>query len=221
MGLSPSLASQVERIRNSATDYDNLQEYITGGAGMSKVVIEDIGKFTQHYPKVAVIVTASAGGKDNAMTAVWHSSISLKPPFYGVAIAPNRLTYALILDSKEFGINFIPWEKAIIAGLVGGTSGQEADKFERFNIEKEQPLKTKVPILKDAYTAYECKFVDNRPYGDHVWVVGEIVAMHLLKEAFTEKEVLDLNMMKPLLYLGSEFYATIDKNSPRFIKRGI
>ena len=183
--------------------------------------MEDVGKFGQHYPKLAVIVTASAGGKDNAMTVAWHSSISIKPPIYGVSIAPKRFTYLLILESREFGINFIPWEKASIAGLVGGTSGQEMDKFERFNIEKEKPVKTKVPILKDAYAAYECRLVDNRPYGDHVWVVGEIVAVHVLKEAFTEKEVLDLNKMKPLLYLSSEFYATTDKDSPRFIKRGV
>jgi len=219
-GVTPS-SRQVERVRNFAIDYDNLQEYVTGGIGMSKVIMEDIGKFSQHYPKVAVIVTASAGGKDNAMTAVWHSSISLKPPLYGVAIAPKRLTYALILDSKEFGINFIPWENAAIVGLVGGTSGQEADKFERFNIEKEQPLRTKVPILKDAYAAYECRLVDNIVYGDHVWVVGEIVAVHLIKEAFTENEVLDLTQVKPLLYLGSDFYSTADKDSPHFIKRGV
>ena len=188
---------------------------------MSKVVMDDIGKFSQHYPKVAVIVTASAGGKDNAMTVAWHSSISVKPPLYGVSLAPKRFTYSLILESKEFGINFIPWEEANIAGLVGGTSGQEADKFERFNIEKEKPCKTNAPILKDAYAAYECRLVDNRLYGDHIWVVGEIVAVHLLKEAFTEKEVLDLNKVRPLLYIGSEFYATTDKDSPYFIKRGV
>jgi len=188
---------------------------------MSKVVTEDIGKFGQHYPKLAVIVTASAGGRDNAMTVAWHSSMSLKPPIYGVALAPKRFTYSLILESKEFGINFIPWEKASIAGLVGGTSGQETDKFDRFNIEKEKPVKTNAPILKDAYAAYECKLVDNRLYGDHVWVVGEIVAMHLLEEAFTEKGVLDLNMMEPLLYISAEFYATTDKDSVCFIKRGV
>jgi len=187
---------------------------------MPKIVTEKVGKFSQHYPKIPVIVTASARGKDNAMTAAWHSSISIKPPLYGVSLAPTRFTYLLILQSKEFGINFIPWEKATIAGLVGGTSGQEADKFERFNIAKEKSLRTKVPILKDAYAAYECRLVDNRPYGDHVWVVGEIVAVHLLQEAFTEKEVLDLNKIRPLLYLGSDFYATTDKDSLRFVKRG-
>jgi len=79
---------------------------------MAKIITENIGGFTQHYPKMAVIVTASSKGKDNAMTAAWHSSISRNPPLYGVSISPKRFTYQLIAESKEFAINFIPWEKA-------------------------------------------------------------------------------------------------------------
>jgi flavin reductase (DIM6/NTAB) family NADH-FMN oxidoreductase RutF len=188
---------------------------------MPRVVTEDIGKFSQHYPKTAVIVTASAGGRDAAMTAAWHSSISLEPPLYGIAIAPKRFTYQLITESREFGINFIPLEKASLAGAIGGTSGQRMDKFERFNIKKEKPLKTAAPILNDAYAAYECKLVDSKSYGDHIWVVGEIVVVHILEEAFTLTKVLDLNKIKPLLYLGSDIYASTDKNSVRLVKRGI
>jgi flavin reductase (DIM6/NTAB) family NADH-FMN oxidoreductase RutF len=188
---------------------------------MSKIVTEDIGKFSQHYPKVAVIVTASAGARDDAMTAAWHSSISVRPPLYGVAVTSKRFTYQLIIGSREFAVNFIPLEKASLAAAVGGTSGQQIDKFERFNIKKERALKTAVPILADAYAAYECKLVDSRPYGDHIWIVGEIVAVHFLEEAFTSAEVLDLNRAKPLLYLGSDFYASIDKDSVKLVKRGI
>ena len=187
---------------------------------MSRIVTEDIGKFGQHYPKVAVIVTASARGRDDAMTAAWHSSISFKPPIYGVAVTSKRFTYQLIAESREFGINFIPLEKASLAAAVGSTSGQQMDKFERFNIKKEKPLKTTAPILKDAYAAYECKLLDSKPYGDHIWIVGEIVAVHVSKEAFTPTEVLDLDKIKPLLYLGSDSYASIDKDSVSFVKRG-
>jgi flavin reductase (DIM6/NTAB) family NADH-FMN oxidoreductase RutF len=188
---------------------------------MPKTSTEDIGKFGQHYPKVAVIVTASAGGRDDAMTVAWHSSISLKPPLYGIAVAAKRFTYQLITESQEFGINFIPSEKASLAAAIGGISGQQMDKFGRFNIEKERPLKTTAPILKDAYVAYECKLVDGKPYGDHLWIVGEIVAIHFLEEAFTQADILDLDKIKPLLYLGSDRYSSVDKSSIKLIKRGI
>jgi len=188
---------------------------------MPKIVTEDIGKFSHHYPRVAAIITASARGRDDAMTAAWHSSISLKPPLYGIAITSKRFTYQLITESKEFGVNFIPSEQASLAAVIGGTSGQQMDKFERFNIERETPLKTTVPVLKDAYAAYECKLVDSKPYGDHLWIVGEIVAVHFLEEAFTPAKVLDLDEIKPLLYLGSDRYASTDKSSTKLIKRGI
>jgi len=188
---------------------------------MPKIVTEDIGKFSHHYPKIAAIISASARGRADAMTAAWHSSISLKPPLYGIAITSKRFTYQLITESQEFGVNFIPIEKASLAAAIGGTSGQKMDKFQRFNIKKERPLKTTVPVLKDAYAAYECKLVDSKPYGDHLWIVGEIVAVHFLEEAFTPAKVLDMDKIKPLLYLGSDCYASMDKSSTKLIKRGI
>ena len=188
---------------------------------MPKIITQDIGKFNQHYPKTAVIITASAGGRDDAMTAAWHSSIALKPPLYGVAVAPKRFTWQLVRESQEFGINFVALEKAALAASIGGTSGQQMNKFERFGVEKEKSLKTSVPILKDAYVAYECKLVDSKPYGDHIWMVGEILAVHSLEEAFTPAGILDLDRIRPLLYLSSDFYGTIDKNSVSFAKRGI
>ena len=187
---------------------------------MPKVVTEDIGKFNQHYPRAAVIVTANACGKDGAMTAAWHSAVSLKPPLYGVAIKSERFTYQLIMEGREFAINFIPSENASLAAAVGSISGQQTDKFEKFNIQKENPLKIAAPILRDAYTAYECKLVDSKSYGDHIWVVGEIVAVHLLVEALSAVGVLAIERVEPLLYLGSDFYASTDKNSVRFIERG-
>jgi flavin reductase (DIM6/NTAB) family NADH-FMN oxidoreductase RutF len=188
---------------------------------MSKVVTDHVGAFSQHYPKVAAIVTAASHGEEDAMTAAWHSSMSLSPPLYGVSIAPKRHTYELIAESKEFGISFIAFEKAALAARIGGTAGREMDKFERLNIEKEKSLVSQAPVLRDAYAAYECKLVDSKAYGDHIWVVGEIVAVHFLEEVFTSDRVLDLAQVKPLLYLGAEFYATCDEGSASFIKRGI
>ena len=154
---------------------------------MAKVISEDIGEFYQHYPNIAAIVTAQAKGRQNAMAVAWHTPISFTPPLYGIAISPKRFTYQLIVDSKEFGVNFLPFEQAELVASVGGSKGEGIDKFRRFNIAKDKPLKTEVPILKAAYAAYECQLVDDRGYGDHRLLVGEIVAVHLLEGAFTSR----------------------------------
>jgi flavin reductase (DIM6/NTAB) family NADH-FMN oxidoreductase RutF len=117
---------------------------------LTKVVSQDIGKFYHHYPKLAIIVTAQAKGKENAMAVAWHTSISAEPPLYGISVSPKRLTYQLIVDSKEFGVNFLPVGAAELIASVGGSGGQEMDKFQKFNITKEKSVKTSVPILEVA-----------------------------------------------------------------------
>jgi len=188
---------------------------------MPRINTEDVGEFYQHYPKVAAILTVSAGGKKNAMAAAWHSPISFKPPLYGIAVAPKRFTCQLILESKEFGINFVPFEAAELVASVGGSGGKETDKFAKFDITEEKPLKTNAPILKNAYAAYECKLVDNKTYGDHVWIVGEIVAVHFTDDFFTNKGTLDLSKLNPALYLGAELYLTTNRESMLSLDREI
>jgi len=188
---------------------------------MVKLVSEEIGKFYQHYPAVATIVTAQAEGKENAMAVAWHAPVSVKPPLYGICISPKRFTYQLVADSKEFGINFLPFEAVELVASVGGSKGSETDKFQRFNIAKNKPVRTSVPILKAAYAAYECRLADDRVYGDHRWLVGEIVALHWRKEIFTPDEVIDWAKVSPILYLGNELYITISKDTIRNLDRKI
>ena len=186
---------------------------------MPRVRTASVGEFYQHYPKVVAILTVNAGGKKNAMAAAWHSAISFKPPLYGVAVAPKRFTYQLIVESGEFGINFVPLEAAELIASVGGSGGSEMDKFHKFNIAEEKPLKTSVPILRDAYAAYECKLVENKIYGDHAWMVGEIVAVHFTDDFFTSRGTLDLSKLNPALYLGAELYITVNSKSERLLDR--
>jgi len=188
---------------------------------MTRIISEDIGEFYQHFPKVATIVTAQAKGKENAMAAAWHSSISYKPPIYGVAVSPKRFTYQLIVDSKEFGINFLPFEAVELIAKVGGSGGQDIDKFERFGIAKGKPVKTGVPILEAAYAAYECNLIDDQGYGDHRWLVGEVVAVHVAGEALAPEQILDLSRVSPILYLGRDMYCTAAKDTVKRFEREV
>ena len=188
---------------------------------MAKVVSEDTGEFYSHNPRLVCIVTAQAKGKSNAMAAAWHLPISFSPPIYGVAISPKRSTYQLIIDSREFGINFLSFEAAELIASIGGSKGSEIDKFQRFDIARDKAIKTAVPILTDAYAAYECQLVDDRDYGDHRLFVGEIVAVHRLEEVFSPEETLDLDKVSPTLYLGHELYFTGAKDTMRHLDREV
>lgn len=186
---------------------------------MPKARATDVGKFLQHYPKLATVVTVKTKERENALAVAWHGALSFDPPLYGVAISPKRFSYGLILEAKEFAINFLPIESVKLIAAVGRTSGRELDKFERFQIATEKPLKISAPILKDAYAAYECKLVEHHTYGDHEWFVGEVVAAHYLQEALDEHEVLNLEKIKPAFYIGNDLYAELGKIAVHHIGR--
>lgn len=188
---------------------------------MARVSMEGVGEFYHHYPRVATIVTVHARDKDNAMTVAWHCSLSMRPPLYGVSISQKRFTLELILEAKEFGVNFMPFERVELIASVGGSSGKEMDKFQRFGIAREKPLKTSVPLLRDAYACYECRLVEHKTYGDHVWVVGEVLASHFEEDFFTPEQTLDLKSVAPALYLGAELYTIPAKDSLRYLDRKV
>jgi flavin reductase (DIM6/NTAB) family NADH-FMN oxidoreductase RutF len=188
---------------------------------MVKVSTESLGRFSYHYPRLVIILTAHSQGRDNAMTVAWHAPLSFRPPLYGVAITPGRFTYQLIMESGEFGVNFVPYETAELIASVGGSRGKEVNKFERFHIARERGVKTAVPLLEDAYACYECKLVEHKPFGDHELVVGEIVVVHFAEEAFTQEGVLDIARVNPALYLGAELYVTTLKDSGKRLDRQV
>ncbi len=185
---------------------------------MSKTVIEKLDNFYHYCPKIANIITVQVEDRMNCMTAAWHSPISFNPPLYGVSVSAKRFTYDLISLGKNFGINFIPTTEAELAASVGGSSGRNVNKFHRFNIATDKSTKSSVPILSAAYATYECRLVDDREYGDHHWLVGEIIAVYLEPGVFTNDDLLDLDSIKPLLYLGKERYVTVG-DTVRYLDR--
>lgn len=184
-----------------------------------KQVSEDVGSYYQHYPRLAAVVAAYHDGKPNAMVAGWHTPLSFNPPLFGVSLSPKRFTYEMIKASGEFSINFLPADKTGLIAALGGSKGSLMDKFTAFGIARDIPLKTNTPILSDAYAAYECKLVDDRAYGDHQLLVGEVVAVHTLTEAFTTDDMLDLKAITPAFYMGKDKYIAKLKATVKTMER--
>ena len=61
--------------------------------------------------------------------------------------------------------------------------------------------------------------MDHKTCGDHEWLVGEIVATHILEEAFTSEGLLDVSRFNPALYLGGDVYLTTLKDTMKHLDR--
>jgi flavin reductase (DIM6/NTAB) family NADH-FMN oxidoreductase RutF len=162
------------------------------------------------YPGLVAIVTSRSEGRQNIMAAAWHMYLGMEPPTYGVSISRARYTFDLIEQSGVFAVQFLPARLSEWIQLVGTTSGKEMDKFKAFGISYEDGLQVDVPILKDAYFAYECKVTDIRTHGDHELFSGEIVQTYKDEELFKANQVPDLSKLQIPLYFGRSAYLVAD-----------
>lgn len=179
---------------------------------MKKIIERDINKagFYHFYPTTVAIVLVKYEHKINGMAVAWNCAFSFQPPLFGVAIAPKRYSYELIKKSKEFSVNFLPSEYSYVVAGFGRLSGRDFNKIQKLNVEVEDSLVIKTPVLKISYSAYECKVVNEFEVGDHILVIGEVVAVHYLKSMFdTPKKTPDFTKIKPILYLGKDIYFKI------------
>jgi flavin reductase (DIM6/NTAB) family NADH-FMN oxidoreductase RutF len=78
----------------------------------------------------------------------------------------------------------------------------------------------KSPILSEAYASLECRLIDHKTYGDHTLFVGQVLAVHYSRGAFDDEGKPRIDLVRPVLYLGADWYVTTDAASIRHVPRG-
>ena len=173
-------------------------------------------KFYFHYPFPVTVVITKWEDKINLMSAVWHTQLSFNPPLYGVSISPKRLSHEMILKSKQFTLNFLDYELMETVAFVGSTSGRDIDKVHVFDIPIENGRLVDVPVLSEAYAAYECELHDVKEYGDHTLFVGKIVGVHYDEDLYYGEKFHPLvEKIFPVLYTGDKVYLTTDPSTKK------
>jgi len=165
------------------------------------------------YPGMVAIITARYNGKQNVMASGWHTYIGSSPGIYGISIRKETYTYQLIEQSGAFGVHFMPARCSEMIQAVGTYSGRDVNKFERFNISYEEGLKANIPVLTDAYFAYECKTIDIKTYGDHEWIAGEILQRYQDQDCFLDNGLPDLTKIEIPLYVGRSRYRILNQHA--------
>jgi flavin reductase (DIM6/NTAB) family NADH-FMN oxidoreductase RutF len=182
-----------------------------------KKVSTQIKKFQHFYPYTAAIVGASSRNQINYMSCAWHTALSFDPPLFGILISKKRFTHRIISEAKEFTVNFIDCRRVKLSAQMGRRSGHDMDKIKEFQVKLSPSKIIKSPILEEAYVSFECKLVETRPYGDHDLFVGQVLAIHEEEKSFSEEGLLNTRKIHPLLYLGSDFYITINSHSLKHV----
>ncbi len=98
-----------------------------------------------------------------------------------MAISIGRTRYSLeaIRQAGEFVISFPSSAMATEAVLFGTKSGRDLDKLAESGVKTQPAAKIDGVLLADAAANFECRLVSELDTGDHVLLVGQVVAAHL------------------------------------------
>ncbi|MGD2205623.1 MAG: flavin reductase family protein [Anaerolineae bacterium] len=116
----------------------------------------------------------------NIMTAAAFSFYSFSPPCIMVGIRPENLTFELISEQGEFGVNIPTAAHLEAVRICGSVSGREAEKFEKAGLTPQRGSVIDSFLIAECPVNIECRVVHQVQFGGtHTWFVGEIVAAHV------------------------------------------
>lgn len=155
------------------------------------------------------LVTSSYRGRHNVTPIAYVMPLSIIPPKIGIAVHPSRYSYDVIHKTDEFALNIPTRELLHHTQYLGSLSGNDFDKLELTKLPHFRARKLDTVLLEGCVGWIECSLEDAIEMGDHFLMVGNVVAVTVDEDAFTDHWLLTDNDTKPLHYLGANHYSML------------
>ena len=162
------------------------------------------------YPLPAVMVTVGDGkGNDNIITVAWTGTVCTNPPMAYISVRPERYSYNLIKETKEFVINLTTKDLCFATDYCGVKSGRDIDKFKECNLTpiKVEGLKHAVGI-EQSPLILGCKVKRIIELGSHDMFLAETVSVMAQDKLFDNKDKLCLDRAGLIGYIHGEYFET-------------
>lgn len=122
-----------------------------------------------------VVVSAGSGRDCHGMTADSFTLVSQDPTLVMVAVAVGSRTHRLLASVPGFGVSVLAEEQAAVATHFA--SRRRSPGIRQFDLVSwETAPRSGAPVLTEALAWLDCERRDVVSAGDHVLVVGEVVA---------------------------------------------
>jgi flavin reductase (DIM6/NTAB) family NADH-FMN oxidoreductase RutF len=137
---------------------------------------------------VTIVTTRASDGSMIGLTANSFNSVSLTPPLVLWSLGTKAGSLQAFLQAKHYAIHVLSVEQQSLAERF---ASKMVDRFEGLTL---QEGLGGVPILPGCAAVFECTSRSQYPEGDHVILVGEVLACQ--HDA----------ARSPLLFHGGKFY---------------
>ena len=158
------------------------------------------------YPIPAVLVTSGTMEKSNILTVAWTGIMNTNPAIVYISVRPERYSYNLIKENKEFVINLTNKDLAFATDWCGVRSGAKFDKFKEMKLTKEKANFVKAPLIKESPVSIECKVIEEKEYGSHTTFIAEVLSIDADEKYMDEKGAFDISKCDLIAYANGGYY---------------
>ena len=164
------------------------------------------------YPLPAVMVScAREGEKPNILALAWVGTICSDPVMVSISVRPERYSYNIIKETKEFVINLTTEKLARATDFCGVRSGRDIDKFKEMKLTPMPSNKIKAPGIAESPVNIECKVKEVLPLGSHHMFIAEVVGVSVDDGLLDNKGRLDLRKAGLIAYSHGEYMSLGNK----------
>lgn len=156
-------------------------------------------------PVPAVMVSLGDMEKSNIITVAWCGITNTVPPKTYISVRPERHSYEILKEKREFVINLTPSSLTKKADYCGMFTGRKVDKFKECGFTKEKASKIDAPMIGECPISIECKVTDIIPLGSHDMFLANIVAVNVEK-SLLEGDKLCINRAHLCAFAHGEYY---------------
>ena len=133
------------------------------------------------YLLPAVMVSCQRQGeKPNIITVAWAGTVCSSPAMVSISVRPERYSYDIIRETKEFVINLTTRNLTYATDYCGVKSGRDVDKFAELRLHPGKAGKLKAaPLIEESPVNIECRVTEIKELGSHHMFLAEVLAVNV------------------------------------------
>lgn len=154
------------------------------------------------YPVPAVMVSCQKNDeKPNIITLAWCGTCNSQEPMLYISVKPERYSYNIIKESKEFVVNLVTKDIVYATDYCGVKSGRDVDKFKEMKL---TPLKS--PGILESPVNIECKVKQIVSLGSHDMFIADVLGVTVDEKYMDETGKFNLNSSGLVAYSHGEYF---------------
>lgn len=158
------------------------------------------------YPVPAVMVSViDKNAKPNIITIAWCGTCCTNPPMLYISVRPERYSYEIIKETKEFVVNLTTEALVAQTDYCGVKSGKDVDKIKNTNLTMIESKYVKAPSIKESPVNIECHVNQILELGSHHMIIADILGVTVENEYIDENGRFDLNKANLIAYSHGEY----------------